>query len=296
MSFSFCFQCKCQDFFIVEGMADSSDSSDSDTPGSSRHQSETPSKQDKKSKKGKSRKNVQKDEKASNHGGKMRKRRSVDTFETTQNQNEDPDKIRRKRKADDTPESSENENKSPTKQGKKLQKLKNRFDIPGTSTSSNDAEKETKQDKKAARKKNDGTLETNESDDDDIEILTSSEESTDKQDSQEPEEEPKCCKKRCIHVVNPQLQEQLYQEYREQVNRSIEHGRSYLRQYISHSKLVKNRNGKRRNATYHYRIPQQIPRGNDDKDRDICQKAFFKIFKLNEWELRHTRGDFGKCT
>ena len=107
--------------------------------------------------------------------------------------------------------------------------------------------------------------------------------------------ESKCCKKKCLYVVNLQVQEKLNQEYKEQSNQSMEHGQSYLCKYIYSSKKEKSSNGAPKNMIYHYRIPRQLCFQEDETRKEICEKAFLKIFEVDEWVLRCAQEECGKC-
>ena len=217
-------------------MDDSQDSWDPDTPGPSKQQDETPTKQDKNLKK---------------KSDRNKKENLSDLVKTT-----------KKRKAEDTAGMSKNEEQKTTQQ----KKIKESTNIPGTSQNENEIPVET--------------------------VTESTKQNSERQTSQSSES--KCCRKKCLHLVNSQVQEKLKQEYKEQLNRSTEFGRSYLRKYIYPSKKEKNSNGTTRPVTYHYRIPGEFPFQEDEGKKEICQKAFLKVFEVNEWALRCARDEFRK--
>ena len=169
----------------------------------------------------------------------------------------------KKRKAEDTAGMSKSEEQKQRKHNKRLKK--STF-IPGTSQNQDEipAESDTESAQQISNRRN-----------------------------SQPSES-KCCKKKCLHLVNSQVQEKLNQEFKEQSNQSLEHERSYLRKYIYPDKKEKNSNGTPRNVIYHYRIPRRVPFQDDEKKKEICQKAFLKIFGLKEWALRRAREEFGK--
>ena len=107
----------------------------------------------------------------------------------------------------------------------------------------------------------------------------------------------KCCKKRCLYVLNSEVGKNLNQEYKEQARQSYEHGRSYIRKYIYPSKKKTNSDGSRRPVIYHYRVPQRIACGDNDAEiqkMEICHKAALKIFDVSEKVLHHVIS--GKCS
>ena len=209
----------------------------------------------------------------------------------------------------DTPGPSKQQDKTPAKQDKKSKKksdkdrdekqsesvgtLKKRKAEDTAGVSKSGEQKQTKRNKKI--KKSTFIPGTSQNQDEMHEPAESNTESA-QQNSNRQNSQPsgsKCCKKNCLHLVNSQVQEKLNQERKEQSNQSIEHERSYLRKYIYPDKK-ENSNGTPRNVIYHYQIPRRVPFQDDEKKKEICQKAFLKIFGLSEWALRRAREEFGK--